>query len=230
MTLFHDEEDGSPEPVPGLPDNLPEGERILWQGRPDALALSLHVFHIRLVAAYFLIATGWRVSELASRGAASEIPGAVGLSFAAGVIAVGLCFLLGWLMARSTIYTITSKRIVLRYGVAIRKYINVPFAQISGAALKSHGKRKGDIALATSGNAKVAYLHLWPHARPFRFKRPEAMLRAIPDAPSVAGLLCQAIKDHSPSTVTLTPPELHGERAKAPAAAPHPIDRPVAAT
>lgn len=223
MTLFHDEEDGSPEPVTGLPDNLPEGECVLWQGRPDALALGLHVFHVRLIAAYFVIATGWRASELAARGAVSEIPGALMLSCIAGVVAIGLCLLLGWLMARSTIYTITTRRVVLRYGVAIRKYINVPFVQVSSASLKSHGKRKGDIALSTAGDAKVAYLHLWPHARPFRFARPEPMLRAIPDAPSVAGLLCEAIKDHSPSTVTLTPPKTDSEERKPAIETPQPV-------
>lgn len=223
MKLFHDEEDGSVEPVPGLPDKLPEGERILWQGRPDAFAFALSVFHLRLVAAYFIIATGWRSLELAARGNTGEIIGAIALSAGAAVGAFGLCLLLAWLMTRSTIYTITSKRVVLRYGVAIRKYINVPFAQISAAALKSHGKRKGDIALAAAGKAKVAYLHLWPHARPFRFARPEPMLRAIPDAPPVAGLLCRAIKDRSPSTVTLTPPETDGERRTPAIETPQPV-------
>ncbi len=205
--LFHDEEDGSPEPVPGLPDDLPEGERIIWQGRPDAVALGLHVFHIRFIIGYFLIATGWRAAELSARGASADVPGAVALSAAAAILAIGGLMILAWLMARSTIYTITTKRVVLRYGVAIRKYVNAPFAQIAGVAMKSHGKRKGDIALSISDGSRVGYLHMWPHARPFRFGRSEPMLRAIPDAPDVAGVLCEAIRANAPSAVSLTPPD-----------------------
>ena len=45
MNLFHDEETGPQEPIPGLPEKLPEGERILWQGSPSARALVIHAFH-----------------------------------------------------------------------------------------------------------------------------------------------------------------------------------------
>lgn len=205
MSLFHDEEDGSPEPVPGLPAALPEGERIVWQGRPDAFALGLHVFHLRFVIGYFVIATGWRAAELSARGAAADIPGAAGVSAAAAILAISALMTIAWLMARSTIYTITTKRVVLRYGVAIRKYVNAPFAQISSVAMKSHGKRKGDIALSMSDGARVGYLHLWPHTRPFRFGRAQPMMRAIPDAPDVAGVLCEAIKANAPTAVSLAP-------------------------
>jgi len=229
MSLFHDEEDGSPEPVPGLPDTLPHGERLIWQGRPDALALGLHVFHIRFIVAYFIIATGWRAAELAARGAGAEIPGVIALSAAAAVVAIGGLMLIAWLMARSTIYSVTSKRVVLRYGVAIRKYINAPFAQIGGVAMKSHGKRKGDIALDMADGARVGYLHLWPHARPFRFGRAQPMLRAVADAPAVAGVLCEAIKNNAPDAVTLTPPSAAAKAPRAPEGVAHNAD-PVAAT
>ncbi len=38
----------------------------------------------------------------------------------------------------------------------------------------------------------IAYLHLWPHARPWRAARPEPMLRCVPQAAQVAQLLSQA--------------------------------------
>ena len=44
------------EPVPGLPERPPEGERILWQGRPNRL-------HDRLL--YTLDAGRWTLSRLA---------------------------------------------------------------------------------------------------------------------------------------------------------------------
>jgi hypothetical protein len=39
---------------------------------------------------------------------------------------------------------------------------------------------------------KIAYFHLWPHARPWRLANPEPMMRCIPDAKQVATLLTEA--------------------------------------
>jgi hypothetical protein len=33
-----------------------------------------------------------------------------------------------------------------------------------------------------SAGKRIAYLHLWPHARPWQLKRPQPLLRALPDA------------------------------------------------
>ena len=41
------------EAAPGLPEPLPRGERLLWQGRPDWRQLALHAFHVRKLAFYF---------------------------------------------------------------------------------------------------------------------------------------------------------------------------------
>jgi hypothetical protein len=56
---------------------------------------------------------------------------------------------------------------------------------------------------------QIAYAHLWPHARPWHFKRSEPMLRCVPDAARVAGLLAQAIVDHSGGKALL--PDDRGE-------------------
>ena len=39
--------------VSGLPEPLPAGERMIWQGKPDWRALALRAFHVRKVAIYF---------------------------------------------------------------------------------------------------------------------------------------------------------------------------------
>ena len=49
--MHHD--DFASEPVPGLPERPPAGERILWQGAPDRRTLARTAYHTRLVAAYF---------------------------------------------------------------------------------------------------------------------------------------------------------------------------------
>jgi hypothetical protein len=35
------------EPVPGLPAELPAGETMIWQGRPQWRSLAVRAFHIR---------------------------------------------------------------------------------------------------------------------------------------------------------------------------------------
>jgi hypothetical protein len=182
----------------------------LWQGAPRGLALAGDALHVRAVAIYFALFTLWRIASIAGRdGAASEMLGVAATSLLALFVGGALLLGLGWLMARSTIYTITNRRVVLRYGVAIRKYVNVPFIAIDAVRLKKLSTGAGSVALSTGPERRVPYLHLWPHARPFRFSAPEAMLRAIPDAASVSALLSDAIKANAPATmrVTIVDPE-----------------------
>ena len=51
------------EPVPGLPERLPEGETILWQGAPMAQSFARYAFHIRAVAAYFALLAVWHLAD-----------------------------------------------------------------------------------------------------------------------------------------------------------------------
>ena len=48
VNVPHDDYAG--EPIPGLPADLPEGERLLWQGSPAWMSLAVRAFHIRKVA------------------------------------------------------------------------------------------------------------------------------------------------------------------------------------
>ncbi len=205
--MTHDcfeEEKRMKEPVPGLPEKLPEGEQIIWQGKPHALTLAVHAFHIRFVALYFVLFTLWRIAAIASRdGSSAEMIDVVTTSTIAGAGGIALLIGLTWLMARATIYTITNKRVAMRYGVAIRKYVNIPFAVIGAAALKRHGGDAGSIALSTSEETRIGYLHLWPHARPLRFNKPQPMLRAVAKADNVAQTLCTAMKEFAPASVSI---------------------------
>ena len=44
----------------GLPERLPEGETLLWQGRPSWRQLALRAFHVREIAIYFALLLAWR--------------------------------------------------------------------------------------------------------------------------------------------------------------------------
>jgi hypothetical protein len=46
--------------------------------------------------------------------------------------------------------------------------------------------------LALKGPDHIAWLHLWPHARPWHLTRTQPMLRALPQVADVAALLQKA--------------------------------------
>jgi hypothetical protein len=63
-----DHDDFQTEPVRGLPEDLPEGEHILWQGQPDWWALTKEALSFWWVAGYFAFLFAWRTVG----GAATE--------------------------------------------------------------------------------------------------------------------------------------------------------------
>lgn len=183
------------EPIRGLPGDLPKGERLLWQGAPGWWALAQRAFHVRSVSIYFGALIAWRGAASAFGGASALEAVQTGLQMAPlAIAALGLLCCLAILTARTTVYTITTKRVVLRYGVALPKAINIPFAIIDNAALKSFSDTSGDLAITLKQPNKIAYLLLWPHARPWKLSRPEPAMRAIPDAARVAAHLASALK------------------------------------
>lgn len=183
------------EPVRGLPGLLPPGETLLWQGSPDWRRLARDAFHIRLVAAYFGALLSWATVDTLAGSATSPI--GIATTAALGGACLVLLAGLAMLSARTTVYSITSKRVVLRFGMALPKCVNLPFAAIQTARLAANPDGTGNIALALTGKG-LGYAVLWPHARAWQLARPEPMLRAIPDVERVAGLLADACSAVAP--------------------------------
>jgi hypothetical protein len=207
------------EPIRGLPGNLPAGERMLWQGAPNWWSLALRAYHLRSVALYFAALMLWRGAHAAFEGASFAAATQTGLAFAPLALAgLGVLAGLAWLTARTTVYTITTKRIVMRFGVALPKAINIPFSIIESAASKTNPDKTGDLAVTLTRPNKIAYLLLWPHARPVKLTRPEPTLRAIADAPAVAETLAAALRASQPVQESAHAPT--GASAPAPAQPP----------
>jgi hypothetical protein len=183
------------EPIPGLPHALPPGESILWQGRPRWQGLARHTFQVRWLAAYFavfIVARGVLSLQDGQGLGRALFASAVVLPLAA--LCLGLLSLLAWLNARATVYTITTRRVVMRFGVAFPMTFNLPFKRLAAANLKTQKNGDGDIAMQLSGPDRIAWLHLWPHARPYYLAKAQPMLRAIPDAAKVSALLGEAVQ------------------------------------
>jgi hypothetical protein len=196
------------EPIPGLPERLPLGEEMLWQGRPDAGALAREAYGIRWIAGYFALIVLWRaIAGYGDAGFAGAF--AYGLPYVGlGVLGCGVIYLLAVAQARATIYTITSARVVMRIGAALTVTFNFPFVQIASAQLDDRGAT-GTIALQTKGETRISFLILWPHVRPWHVAKTQPALRCIPDAAAVAKLLAEAAETRlSQPTLTRDPPAM----------------------
>lgn len=181
-------------PGRGLPEPLPPGERLLWQGAPDWRALARHALHVRKVAAYFTAVALWLAADALASGAG--VAAALGQAMSQVAIAVGaiaiLC-LLAWLMARTTVYTITDRRVVMRLGVALPVTVNLPYAKVDGADLRAYRDGTGDLSLTLNPGERLSYILFWPHVRPWCLRRPRPMLRVLPDAERAAAVLAEAL-------------------------------------
>ena len=111
---------------------------------------------------------------------------------------------LAWLFHRAACYTITSKRVLFQFGVALPMTMNIPLGKIANAALKTYRDGSGDIPLQLNDSKRVSYLLLWPHIRPWRMRVPEPMLNSVPDAARVAARLAEALTGQpGPSAISL---------------------------
>ena len=178
--MKHDFSQFKPSLAEELPAPLPAGERLIWQGKPSFRGLALRAFHIREVAIYFAALLVWRLWSNTAAG----LPAGDALVSAAWLVvpaAAGIAVLamLAWLFARAARYTITTKRVLVQFGVALPMTMNIPLDQITGVALKSHRDGTGDIPLKLSDN-RGSFVLLWPHVRPWKLRAAEPMLRAVP--------------------------------------------------
>lgn len=186
------------EPQYGLPERLPPGEHILWQGSPDFATLARRVFRVRVLALYFALLLASRAGlVLGAGGGLDEALRSIQWLTPVALLGLASVATLAWLTARTTVYTLTDKRVVMRVGIVLTVTFNLPLNAIASAALRRHTNGFGDITLVLAGRDRIAWLQLWPSVRPWRFARPEPMLRAVPSAALVAARLQTAWSDVS---------------------------------
>lgn len=192
------------EPVPGLPEALPPGETLLWQGAPAWGEIAQRIFLLRWVMIYFIFLAAWEILGIALQGGSfAEAIGAAATLSLVGGAAIGILVLLAKIMARGSVYTITSRRLVMRVGVALPITINIPFAVIAGAYLRQRKDGFGDIVLDLLPTQRISWIALWPHCGGWSFGRPKPMLRGVANAAEVAGILGNAVAQMAGGSVTL---------------------------
>jgi hypothetical protein len=109
------------------------------------------------------------------------------------MVMVALIAGLAWAVAKTTVYTITSKRVVMRFGIALPMTWNIPFARISNVDLRLFANGAGELVLTPMADDKFSYPVMWPHVQPWHIRNPRPNLRCIADASAVAQVLAKAL-------------------------------------
>ncbi len=176
------------------PIALTEGERLIWEGGPDWRAVAARVFHVRVIILYFALLT------LVNLAIARTYEGRGWPTIAAAMptllAGLGCAVILGglaWAVGRTTRYTITTRHVVMQFGVAIPATLVLPLHRIAGTSVRVHGDHTGDISLRLFEGEQVPFLKLWPHARPWRILASEPMLRDVPRAAVAATMLSRTL-------------------------------------
>lgn len=180
------------EPIRGLPEALPEGEHILWQGSPAPLRLARESLGLYWVAGYFGVLAVWRVGVSSTQ---YPLPQALGHAVPFVMIGLIACLLIlgiATIQAKSAVYTLTNKRVAMRIGAALSMTLNLPYVCIGTAALTTRRDGTGTIAFELIGDTRLSYLMTWPHIRPWYMARTQPALRCIPDAAQVARIFAEA--------------------------------------
>lgn len=209
------------EPVPGLPAALPEGEFIVWQGRPDWVDLAINTFQVRKIAVYFAVLLALRLAyQWQGGGLEAAALGSTASLAVLGAAALGLLVLLAWLMARASLYTITNRRVVLRCGVTVPVTVNLPFSRIRSADLRLRRSGHGEIALTLEPGSRASWIMLWPHVRSWSLGGIQPALRSLPQADTAASVLTAALQEtagpaaaRTPRITTETSPRAAGTRS-----------------
>jgi hypothetical protein len=189
--------DGTPQYIRGVPHALPEGEQILWQGAPQMMAVAKHVFHWRLLAAYFLAMLVLWATTTEHAFASPLFQAGLVVRVALSMLVLGIVFGLSRVVAQTSWYAVTSQRLVLRLGMVFPMSINVPFTILESAGVGLFKDGTGQVALSLVKGNRLAYIALWPHCRVFSINHPQPVLRGLTEPQRIGTLLAQAVADAS---------------------------------
>lgn len=183
------------EPVLGLPQELPAGEKLLWQGSPRWWPLARRALRVLPVGTYLAAIVLWQgYSAYQAHHAWHWVTRSVGLAASLAVFVIAMLLLIAWAAARATVYSITTRRVVIRHGISLPMSLNIPFQQIQAASLRLETDGSGDLALELPRSQRIGYLLNWPHVRAGHYVQPQPALRGVADAARVAGLLRVALQ------------------------------------
>ncbi|MEM6773884.1 MAG: photosynthetic complex putative assembly protein PuhB [Pseudomonadota bacterium] len=201
--MKHDYDDYDMEPVEGLPEKLPSGERLLWQGAPNARLMARRIFHTRALTLYFaLLIFGHGVFSAHDGTSLAEIASSAVWMLALAATALAILYGLAIGYAKATVYTVTTDRIVIRFGLAIPLVINIPMRHVHAADMRTYDDGSGDIMLRVARHKAVSYVVLWPNVRPWSMLRAEPALRCLVNVEQAARAIASAAPTQAQHSAT----------------------------
>ncbi|MDA9689096.1 photosynthetic complex putative assembly protein PuhB [Betaproteobacteria bacterium] len=177
------------EPTFGFPESLPASEKVLWQGSPCAWLIARRIFFLPHLFIYFLILSCMALIFNSEALTLKDVIIKFMSYMSLGMVAIFLLLAISHLISSTTVYSITDKRVVMRIGIVLNLSLNIPFSKIETAACKEYQDKSGDISIKLVPDNKIAYLHLWPHCRPWFFSAPRPRLSCLKDVEVVASRL-----------------------------------------
>ena len=189
------------EPTFGFPESLPLSEKVLWQGSPCAWLIARRIFFLPHLFFYFLTFSCLALIVNGEVLAVKDLFVKFLSYMSLGMVAIFLLLAISYLISSTTVYSITDKRVVMRIGIVLNLSLNIPFSKIETAARKAYPDKSGDISLNLVADNKIAYLHLWPHCRPWFFSSPRPRLSCLKDVEVVASHLTSSWEGQKNSSV-----------------------------
>ncbi len=181
--------------IRGVPHPLPAGERVLWEGAPDANAMAKHVFHRGWVLIYFGAMLLWWIVTTESAIGSSDFFAGLGVRVGLSAIVLAIVEGLARISARTSWYAVTNRRLVLKLGMVIPMSINIPFSIVESAGIGQFKDGTGQIVLLLDKAHRLAYVALWPHCRVLQINRPQPILRGLRNATELGTLLANAVAE-----------------------------------
>ena len=172
---------------------LMPNERVLWEGRPAWRAVARDVTHVGWLAGYVALLLIWHAADnrAAGLGPLDTLLAGIPLTVLSLIVLAGITAF-AWIIARTTTYTVTTERCILRYGVALTATLSIPLRKVAAISVAVHDDGTGDLLLQVKPGTKMGFLKLWPHVRPWRFRTAQPMLRGVPGVVGVAAMLSKA--------------------------------------
>ena len=170
-------------------DAIPDGESILWKGRPSLWGFSWTLFGLKWLALYLSILS---IVSIA-RFFASDFHTAFYFDFLpfflSGIFASIILVGLATIQAYSTVYIITENRVIIKTGAALSFLISMPFKKIKEVNLQKRGAAIGTISFELFSKKRVPYISCWPSVRPWKFKKTQPAFSCVGSVDEVATIL-----------------------------------------
>ena len=170
-------------------DAIPDGESILWKGKPSLWGFSWHLFGLKWITVYLCILL---IVSIA-RFSATDFQTAFFIDFLpfflSGIFASFILFGLAAVQTFGTVYIITENRVIIKTGAALSFLISMPFKKIKGVDLQKRPGSIGTISFELFSEKRVPYISCWPSVRPWKFKKTQPALSCIGSVDEVATIL-----------------------------------------